>query len=44
MELDNDIKVLNYYGIGGIGKSSLLNKLIAELRETLWKFFLDAFL
>lgn len=28
---DADIKVLTYYGIGGIGKSSLLKKIISEL-------------
>lgn len=28
-----DIKVLTYYGIGGIGKSSLLKKIISELEE-----------
>ena len=30
---DGDIKVLAYYGIGGIGKSSLLNKLISEMDD-----------
>lgn len=28
-----NIRVLNYYGIGGIGKSSLLKKIISELDE-----------
>lgn len=30
---DGDIKVLAYYGIGGIGKSTLLRKLISEMDE-----------
>ena len=30
---DGEVKVLAYYGIGGIGKSSLLRKLIAEMDE-----------
>lgn len=32
---DGEIKVLAYYGIGGIGKSSLLNKLMLEMEERL---------
>lgn len=32
---DCNIRVLNYYGIGGIGKSSLLKKLISEMDEQL---------
>lgn len=31
----DDIHVLTYYGIGGIGKSSLLDKLMAEMDEKL---------
>lgn len=30
-----EIKVLAYYGIGGIGKSSLLNRLMLEMEEKL---------
>ncbi|MBQ9390444.1 MAG: hypothetical protein IJU07_09750, partial [Synergistaceae bacterium] len=30
-----DIQVLTYYGIGGIGKTSLLHKLMAEMDSTL---------
>ena len=30
---ENDIEVINYYGIGGIGKSSLLKQLQKELKE-----------
>ncbi|WP_297701713.1 tetratricopeptide repeat protein [uncultured Fibrobacter sp.] len=30
---DDDVRVLAYYGIGGIGKSSLLKKLISEMDE-----------
>lgn len=29
----NDIKVITYYGVGGIGKTKLLGKLITELKE-----------
>ena len=29
----DDIQVLSYYGIGGIGKTSLLRKLMAEMNE-----------
>lgn len=29
----NDIKVITYYGVGGIGKSKLLGKLITEMKE-----------
>lgn len=32
---DGDVHVLSYYGIGGIGKSSLLRKLKAEMQEKL---------
>ncbi|MBQ9097267.1 MAG: hypothetical protein IJY55_02595 [Clostridia bacterium] len=32
---DNNIHVLTYYGIGGIGKSTLLKKLISEMKERL---------
>lgn len=31
---DADIQVLSYYGIGGIGKSALLRKLVEELEES----------
>ena len=31
---DGEVKVLAYYGIGGIGKSSLLHKLITEMNES----------
>lgn len=31
---EGDVKVLAYYGIGGIGKSSLLRKLITEMDES----------
>lgn len=33
MNKDNSIQVISYYGYGGIGKSSLLNKLREELKE-----------
>ena len=33
MNKDNSIQVISYYGYGGIGKSSLLNKLQEELKE-----------
>ena len=29
----NDINVITYYGIGGVGKSTLIRKLIEELKE-----------
>ena len=32
---EGEIRVLVYYGIGGIGKSSLLNKLMLEMEEKL---------
>lgn len=35
MQNDCDIRVLAYYGIGGIGKSTLLQKLISEMEVTL---------
>ncbi len=34
---DDTIQVLSYYGIGGIGKTSLLKKLIQEMDEKLYK-------
>lgn len=33
----SDIKVIAYYGIGGVGKSSLLKKLMEELQEQIKK-------
>ena len=33
MQSDGEIRVLAYYGIGGIGKSSLLNRLQEEIEE-----------
>ena len=33
MNEEGDISVLAYYGIGGIGKTTLLKKLIEELKE-----------
>ena len=33
MQGEGEVKVLAYYGIGGIGKSTLLNKLQEEMRE-----------
>jgi len=35
MDGECEISVLSYYGIGGIGKSSLLKKLMAEMEEQL---------
>ena len=35
MQDDGEIRVLTYYGIGGIGKTSLLKKLISEMQEQL---------
>jgi Cdc6-like AAA superfamily ATPase len=32
---DPDISVLMYYGIGGIGKSALIEKIISEMKEKL---------
>lgn len=34
---DHDIRVLMYYRIGGIGKSTIINKLISEMKEQLHK-------
>ena len=34
---DSEIRVLHYYGIGGIGKSCLLKQLISEMEERLSK-------
>ena len=31
--IENDIKIITYYGIGGAGKSTLLKKLQSELKE-----------
>ena len=36
-EGESDIRVLNYYGIGGIGKSRLLKQLMTELDERISK-------
>ena len=35
MQTNGEIKVLAYYGIGGIGKTSLLRKLMSEMNEKL---------
>ena len=35
MQDDGEIRILTYYGIGGIGKTSLLKKLISEMQEQL---------
>lgn len=35
LQQDSNVHVLNFYGIGGIGKSSLLKKLISEMKEEL---------
>ena len=37
LEVGEDIKVLTYYGIGGIGKTSLLHKLRDEMKEKIKK-------
>lgn len=34
---DHDIRALIYYRIGGIGKSTIINKLISEMKEQLHK-------
>ena len=34
---DEDIRVIHYYGIGGIGKTALLKKLMEEMRQQLDK-------
>lgn len=35
MQENGDIRVLSYYGIGGIGKSTLLKKLMAEMDDNI---------
>lgn len=37
MQTESNVHVLSYYGIGGIGKSTLLKKLIEEMKERLQK-------
>jgi phenylpyruvate tautomerase PptA (4-oxalocrotonate tautomerase family) len=37
LQEENEIKVITYYGIGGIGKTSLLKKLRTELTEKVMK-------
>ena len=34
---DEDIRVIHYYGVGGIGKTSLLKKLMEEMNQQLTK-------